>query len=178
MIEYFVKSASNLSKEEIQTIAKHLDMNHISIIEFRETFSSSDFHLLKDNDTLLSFARINYDFILEIDNKHYNFAEFVGFLSIVKRTGNGSKLLMKIIENLKKNDVECIGFCEMPLRSFYEINAIEILYDKASFIKEYVDGEWLSTADDDILSINLSYKNKILLSQLSISKPAFFIENI
>lgn len=177
MINYFIKSINALTDEEIQIIGKHLNMGQFSVSDFRQLFLTSDFHLLTDNEHLVSFARINYDFNLKIGDDSYSFAEFVGFVSITKGNGYGSKLLKKIIQNLINNHIECIGFCEKPLRPFYEKNNIEILYEKASFIKECVDGEWASSTDDDILCINLFSENKELLSNLTEENPAFYVEN-
>lgn len=177
MIKYSIKSINALTIEEIQIIAKHLHVEQFSVSDFRQCFSASDFHILTDNDYLVSFARTNYDFNLMIRDHSYSFTEFVGFISIIKGNGYGSKLLTKITQNLKYNNIECIGFCEKPLRPFYEKNNTEILYDKASFIKESVDGVWKPSADDDILCINLSAKNQRFLANLTDENPAFYVEN-
>lgn len=177
MINYTIKSSNALTNEEIQIICKHLNIGQFSASNFRQIFSASDFHILTDNEHLVSFARINYDFNLKIGDDCYGFTEFVGFVSIIKGNGYGSKILKKITQNLIHNQIECIGFCEKPLRPFYEKNSTEILYNKAAFIKEYVDGERTSSTDDDILCINLSAEIKELLSNLTEENLAFYVEN-
>lgn len=176
MLQHSIKSIKTITQEEIQIVGKHLGLAKLSVSDFGNMFSNSDFHILTDNGHLVSFARINHDFNLKIGNNHYSFAEFVGFVSIVKGKGYGSQLLKEIVENLRGKNIECIGFCEKPLRPFYQKNFIESLYDKAPFIKESVDGEWLSATDDDILCINLSEKNKELLWELNNENPAFFFD--
>lgn len=125
MINYSTKSVDTLTIEQILVIKKYLDMDQFSVSDFRQIFSSSDFHPLTDNMCLVSFARINHDFKLKIGDDYYCFAEFVGFISIIKGKSYGTKLLGEIIKNLIRNHTECIGFCEKPLRGFYEKNNIK-----------------------------------------------------
>ena len=97
----------------------------------------------------------------------YNFAELVGFVAVEKAKRYGSFLLNEIVTNLKKREIETIGFCKMELRPFYERNDIQILYGKGIFITEFENNKWIDSDDNDILIINTSEENINILQNLN-----------
>ncbi|WP_175622038.1 hypothetical protein [Chryseobacterium schmidteae] len=142
---------------------------------FKEKFKKSEFHFLQIDENIVSLARINFDFKFKIESKPYQFAEFVGFVSIEKNKGYGTILVEKTMENLREKNIEAIGFCEKDLRLFYEKTSIKILYDKADYFLEFDNNEWIKSTDNDILILNASKKTIDLLQNLEELNPAFLI---
>ncbi|HYH14392.1 MAG TPA: hypothetical protein VD794_04180 [Flavisolibacter sp.] len=177
MQNYQVKKATHLLPNEINLILSTWDVkewNSLSVTDFRNQFFSSEFHLLLDNSySIVSFARINFDFKLQIEDQAYSIPEFVGFISVRKGKGYGSMLLENIITNLRARNIEALGFCEKTLRPFYEKCAVPILYNQARFIKEPMNNEWQISDDDDILNLTLSTRTSKLLMSLNDERSAF-----
>lgn len=179
MSNYQVKGVEALTAAEIAIILQHWEVaawQHLTPQDFRRQFARSEFHLLTDErSTILSLARINFDFTLRIGNQQYEFAEFVGFVSVQKGRGYGRQLLRHLKGNLQKRGLESIGFCEKDLRPFYQQCQVEILYDKAKAMREYEAGQWLRPSDDDILNIHLPDEKRELLHRLHDGNPAYLI---
>ncbi|MCG2613328.1 GNAT family N-acetyltransferase [Terrimonas sp. NA20] len=179
MNNFITKSADQLADTEIGVILTNWEMKEWMAMDaptFRHKFRHSEFYLLIDkNECILSLARINNNFSLRIPDKTYNFAEFVGFVSVEKQKGYGSLLLRKITKEAKDRNIQMIGFCEQRLRSFYTKNGMEVLADKARSIYEEQDGEWIESTDDDIVVLNLSEENKDVLNSLRKDFPAYYI---
>jgi len=142
---------------------------------FKTKFKNSEFHFLEIDDKIVSLARINFDFKLEIQKNFYGFAELVGFVSVEKAKKYGSFLLNEIMINLKERGIETIGFCKIKLRPFYEKNNIQILYGKGFLITEFENNEWLNSDDDDILIINTSEENINVLQNLNEQNKAILV---
>lgn len=169
-MQYSIKRSKDLSDKEIELILKSWEVEdwfNLESFDFKIKFENSEFHFLKIEDKIVSLARINFDFKLEIQKNLYNFAEFVGFVSIEKAKKYGSFLLNKIVTNLKERKIETIGFCKMDLRLFYEKSNIQILYGKGIFITEFENNEWIDSDDDDILILNTSEENINILQNLN-----------
>ncbi len=177
-MRYSIKRSKDLSDKEIELILKSWEIENwfdLDSFDFKIKFENSEFHLLEIDDRIVSLARINFDFKLEIQKILYNFAEFVGFVSIEKAKKYGSFLLNKIIANLNERKIETIGFCKMDLRPFYEKNNIQILYGKGIFITEFENNEWIDSDDDDILILNDSEENINILQNLNEQNKAILI---
>ncbi len=116
MIQHSIKPASQLSAADIKIILRSWDVDEWKGMKtkfFKQTFEHSEFHLLVNSHwDILSVARIHFNFCIQIAGTTYRFAEFVGFVSVEKRQGYGTKLLHAIIDNLKQRGIETIGFCK------------------------------------------------------------------
>jgi hypothetical protein len=177
-MRYSVKRSKDLSDKEIELILKSWEIENwldLDASSFKIKFQNSEFHLLEIDSKIVSLARINFDFKLEIQKNLYNFAEFVGFVSIEKMKGYGSFLLNKIVANLTERKIETIGFCKMDLRQFYEKNNIKILYGKGIFITEFENNEWIDSDDDDILILSTSEEHINILQNLNEKNKAILI---
>ena len=176
---YVIKKSDELNAQEIKTIQELWEIDELKSLsqaEFAKLFSESEFHLLlNQNNQILSLMTLNFDFNLEIQSQINLFPEVVGLVSIVKRKGYGSKLLKHFKENIINRNLDVIGFCEKDLRPFYSKNEIEILKDKAKFIQEKQNNQWIASEDDDILIFNLSDKKKIIINELDEENLAYFI---
>jgi len=177
-MQYFVKRSRDLSEKEIDLILKSWEIEDwfsLDSFDFKIKFENSEFHFLEIEDKIVSLARTNFNFRLEIQKNLYNFAEFVGFVSIEKSKRYGSFILNKIVENLTERKIEIIGFCKMDLRPFYEKSNIQILYGKGIFLIEFENNEWIDSDDDDILILNASEKNINILRNLNEQNKAILI---
>jgi len=175
---YSIKQAEALSDEEIKLILKSwevVDWLNLEAPSFKMKFENSEFHFLKNDDRIVSLARINFDFKLEIQKNIYSFAELVGLVSVEKTKGYGRFLLNKMVKNLKEREIESIGFCKSELRPFYEKNKIQILYGKGIFITEFDNNQWTDSEDDDILIINTSEENINILRSLNEQNKAILM---
>ncbi|MET0461759.1 MAG: hypothetical protein ABW007_01340 [Chitinophagaceae bacterium] len=179
MGNYTVKSVDQLADLEIDVILVNWNVKEwlpMNASMFRKTFRQSVFHFLSDpNGNILSLARVNNDFPLQIQDKIYQFAEFVGFVSVEKQKGHGSSLLQEISREAKRQGTQLIGFCERQLRTFYTRNGMDLLTGKARSIFEQTNGEWTPSTDDDIIVLNLSEQNRKLLNGLGEQCRAYFI---
>ncbi|AZA54249.1 hypothetical protein [Chryseobacterium sp. G0201] len=178
-MKYQVKKPDELTENEIEIILNLWDISDWDSMEpsyFRSFFKDSEFHFLIDSEEkILALMRLNFDFILQISDKKYHFAEAVGLVSGQKKKGHGKELIKYIIHNITERNLETIGFCMSELRPFYDKCDISILH-KAKLIKEKSGSEWVSSDDDDILIFNLSEEKKELLNQLSSEKNAYLIQ--
>lgn len=175
---YSIKRSKDLSNKEVELILKSWEIEDwfdLDSSSFRIKFENSEFHLLEIENKIVSLARINFDFKLEIQKKLYSFAELVGLVSVEKTKGYGSFLLKEIVTNLKEREIETIGFCKLELRTFYERNDIQILYGKGIFITEFDSNEWIDSDDDDILIINTSKENINVLQNLNEQNKAILV---
>lgn len=166
-MNYQIKTANDLTKDEIKNILKLWDVPAWSTMNadyFRLFFKNSEFHFIKDHfSRLTAIIRLNFDFTLEISGKEYEFVEAVGLVSAEK--GNGKKLIQLLRENISNRNLETIGFCNMDLRPFYEKCDVKILHDQAKIIKEKEGTDWITSEDDDILIFNADKeKNRITQS--------------
>ncbi len=93
-----------------------------------------------------------------------------------RRQGYGRALLMTLLGNLGERGIEAVGFCEKPVRGFYEKCGLPILRDGAKHLREYSNGQWLVPADDDILNLTLSESHWQLLGGLNDQCPAYLVE--
>lgn len=179
MIYYEIKRVDDLGDREIGVILKNWNVPEwmeMNATDFRQTFRHSEFHLLKNQQNdFLAVARINFDFNVKIGDNNYNFPELVGLVAIIKMKGYGKQLIDCIKENLSARKVEAIGFCEKPLRPFYEKIGVEILVGKAKWVQENIGDKWTSSTDDDILNLTLSSANVKLLEGLDKKNLAFLI---
>lgn len=179
-MKYQVKRADELTENEIKTIINLWEVSEWASMEpgyFRSFFKDSEFHFLIDSEEeILALIRLNFDFILEIFDKKYHFAEAVGLVSAQKKKGYGKELIKYIIENITERNLESIGFCLSELRPFYDKCDISILHHKAKSIKEKSGSKWIPSDDDDILIFNLSDEKKELLNQLSSENNAYLIQ--
>lgn len=177
-MQYSIKKSKGLSHKDIDLILKSWEIEdwfNLGSFDFKNKFENSEFHFLEIEDRIVSLARINFDFKLEIQQNLYNFAEFVGFVSIEKAKGYGSFLLDKIVANLTDRKIETIGFCKTDLRAFYEKSNVQILYGKGIFITEFENNEWIDSDDDDILILNASEENINILQNLNEQNKAILI---
>lgn len=172
-MSYQTKTINELTENEIDIILKLWDISEWKDMKtdyFRSFFKNSEFHFLFESNTICGILRLNLDFELEISEKEYHFFEAVGLVSAEKKKGYGKKLIHYFKENIKKRNLEVIGFCDAELRNFYEKCDIEILYNQAKIIKEKAGTEWVNSEDDDILIFNLSEEKIIVLNQLPENK--------
>lgn len=170
-LTYEIKHAEKLSASEVAVILKSWEEPEWSSLtweEFKEKFSGSEFHLLKDKDAnICCLTRINFDFKVELKQSVYDICELVGLVSVVKSKGYGQQLLQYIVSNLQHRKIDCIGFCGKELRPFYEKCNIPILYNQAEYLQEKIsDGQTEPNPDDDILIIFLSDNKYQLLAGL------------
>jgi len=175
---YSIKRSKDLSDKEVELILKSWEIEDwfdLDFSSFKIKFENSEFHLLEIENKIVSLARINFDFKLEIQKKLYSFTELVGLVSVEKTKGYGSFLLNEIVTNLKEREIETIGFCKKGLRPFYERNDIQILYGKGIFITEFDNNEWMDSDDDDILIINTSKENINVLQNLNEQNKAILV---
>ncbi|AZB02114.1 GNAT family N-acetyltransferase [Chryseobacterium joostei] len=178
-MKYQIKQANELTEKEIEHILQLWEVSEWNTMKpdyFRSLFKDSEFHfLLGTTEEILAIIRVNFDFTLKIEREEYTFAEVVGFVATHRKKGYGSELIQHFMENVRKRNMETIGFCHSELRSFYEKCEIEILYDKAELIKENTGSEWINSDDDDILIFKVSDEKKKLLNQLSTENNAYLI---
>lgn len=178
-MKYQIKQTNELTDSDIEHILKLWDISTWNTMKpsyFRNFFKDSEFHFLVNSTSdILAIFRLNFDFVLEISEKQYAFAEAVGLVAAHKKKGYGAILVQKFKENVTQRNLETIGFCHADLRPFYEKCNIEILYNKAKSIKEHEDSEWINSEDDDILIFNISQKEKEQLSRLSTQYNAYLI---
>jgi hypothetical protein len=171
MTIHIIKTSSELSDKEINTILKHWDVEEWKKMQadvFKSVFARSEFHFLVNKQSdILSLARINFDFHLKVGNIQYDFAEFVGFVSLEKGKGYGTQLLNEIIKSLQNRHIEAIGFCEKENRVFYQKAKVNILYDQAHYLREQENGKWITCTDDDILNLTLSETQSHMLESLN-----------
>lgn len=179
-MKYHSKKPNELTENEIENILKLWnisDWNSMEPLYFRSFFKDSEFHFLLDSaGEILALMRINFNFVLEISDKQYHFAEAVGLVSSHKKKGYGKKLVQYCIENSTERNIETVGFCLSELRAFYTKCDIGILHNKAKSIKEKSGSEWISSDDDDILIFNLSEEKKELLNLLNSENNAYLIQ--
>jgi hypothetical protein len=83
--------------------------------------------------------------------------------------------MWELITNLKNRNIEALGFCEKENRPFYQKCQIPIMLDQAKQIREPAGEEWLMPDDDDLLDINLSEKNALLLKSLNPAKLGYLL---
>lgn len=172
-MKYKIQTIHELTARRIEDILKLWNVpqcNGMKTDEFRTAFSNSEFHFLIEDDQILALLRLNMDFILDIDDNEYAFMEVVGFVSLEKNKGYGSKLLLYFKDHIKERNLEIIGFCKAELRPFYEKCQIRILYNQAKIIKEKEGTAWIDSEDDDILIFSLFDEKATLLSQLPENK--------
>lgn len=177
-MQYSIKCSKDLSNNDIELILKSWEIEDwldLDSSSFKIKFENSEFHFLKKDDRIVSLARINFDFKLEIQENLHSFAELVGLVSVEKTKGYGSFLLNKMVTNLKEREIDTIGFCKLELRPFYERNDIQILYGKGIFITEFDNNKWIDSDDDDILIINTSEENINILQSLNEQNKAILI---
>lgn len=176
-MKYHIKKPNELAENEIETLLKLWDIsqwNSMETLHFRSFFKDSEFHFLVDSEEeILAVVRLNFDFVLEISDVQYHFAEAVGLVSSQKKKGYGKKLIKYCIDNSIERNIDTIGFCLSELRTFYNKCNMTILHDKAKFIKEKNGSEWISSDDDDILIFNLSEDKKELLNQMNSENNAY-----
>lgn len=179
-MKYHIKKPDELTENEIKIILNLWDVSEWDAMEpsyFRSFFKDSEFHFLIDSEEeIVALMRLNFDFVLEISNQQYHFAEAVGLVSAYEKKGYGKQLIKYIIENVTERNLESIGFCLSELRPFYDKCEIPILRDKAKYIKEKSGSEWMPSDDDDILIFNLSEEKKELLYQLSSENNAYLLQ--
>jgi hypothetical protein len=180
MPAYTVKKPVQLSEGEIQTILKNWDVeewNQLTAEEFRTRFEHSEFHLLNDDDSnLLSLARINFKFMVRIDEADYDIAELVGFITTEVLKGYGKILLGHISGNLKGRNIEAIGFCRRRTAPYYESAGFTVFRDKVKHLREKKDDAWFTPSeDDDIIALTLSESKMDLFSRLNDDRPAYLI---
>lgn len=176
MKNYRVYTATNIPPTTIVSVLncwKIAEWNVLTDQGFRVMFATSEFHVLQDeNGCLLSVARLNFSFGIEVAGEKYCFPEFVGFVSLQKGNGYGTQLLEHLLRNLHDRQVEAIGFCERGLRTFYCKTPITILPDKAPFL---VEKGCQDVSDDDILCLNFSEKHIVLLNNLSENNIGYLV---
>lgn len=179
-MKYQIKKPNELTENEIKIILNLWEVtewNSMDSTYFRSFFKDSEFHLLFDSEgEILTLMRLNFDFVLEIANQHYHFAEVVGLVSAHKKKGYGKKLIKYCIDNITERNLESIGFCVSELRPFYDKCEISILHGKAKSIQEKSGSEWIPSDDDDILIFNLSEEKKQLLHQLGSENNAYLLQ--
>jgi predicted GNAT superfamily acetyltransferase len=179
-MKYQIKKPEELTEYEIETMLVLWEVEDWSTMtpeEFRVSFKDSEFHLLLGaNGEIACLLRLNFDFVLKISGQQYSFVEMGGLVAAQKGKGYGSILIKLSLENIRKRDLETIGFCFSDLRPFYEKCGVEILFDKAKNIKEKEDNEWISSEDDDILVIHLSKEKENLMHQLGSENNAYLIQ--
>lgn len=175
-MHYEVSKAVHLSEEDIHTILSCWNVPgwlQMSVADFRQRFFNSEFHLLREDGRVVSIARINADFLLEINNTLWRVAEFVGFAAVTQGKGYGSELLHAVIKTIQESGTVTIGFCEKELRPFYEKHGIPILYDAAKYILEKEDDNWVPSTDDDILILYATDEDMSLLNSLGKDNPGY-----
>jgi hypothetical protein len=179
MLTYQIKQAQELSAEEINRVLHAWEVQewlNLSEVAFKQHFAQSEFHLLTGpENTLLAVARIHFDFCLRIDQRRYAFAELVGLVSLQPRRGYGSHLLGLLTGTLRERQVEALGFCERPLRGFYQQCNVPILYDQARYVRERDHDQWVASTDDDILDLTLSRESAALLNGLNGQRLAYLL---
>lgn len=180
-MEYKIKAASELTDSEISEVLKAWNIEEwysMSAGDFKKRFASSVFHLLYDNERIVSLCRVMPDFRFKIDEQVFNVHEFVGFVSIVQGKGYGKELITRVRETLKKQGSECIGFCFKRNRGFYEKCGVRVLEDYAKYFMEPADadGSMQVSVDDDVVDINLSLKTYIAIMCLKAdNKKAYLV---
>ncbi|AZA80046.1 N-acetyltransferase [Chryseobacterium sp. G0186] len=178
-MKYQIKQPNELKETEIEQIIKLWDISEWNTMKpayFRTFFKDSEFHfLLDEEEAILAIMRVNFDFTLRIIEEKHSFAEAAGLVAAHRKKGYGAKLVQYFTENVKRRNLETIGFCHSELRPFYEKCEIEILYNKAKMIKENMGSEWINAEDDDILVFNTSDEKKKMLNQLSTKNNAYLI---
>ena len=177
---YTIKNTGQLSDVEIKTILDNWDVpdwNDMKPEEFRSRFTKSEFHLLTDSaSNLLSIARINFNFKVKIDETEYQIAELVGFVAVEILKGYGKILLEHVGDNLKKRNIEAIGFCKNKNSAFYESCGLKIFYNSVKFLREMKDGKcYTPTENDDIFSLTLSENTIHLFEKLNHDHLAYLI---
>lgn len=174
---YKIKQANQLLAKEIKTILSNWQIAEWSLLtsgQFKKKFEQSEFHILTASDRRpLALSRINFDFRFRIASESFQLAELVGFVSCEPKKGYGKSLLQFIKGNLTERNIEAIGFCEKQIRPFYTKSGISLLYNKAKYLREQENGEWISPSDYDILDLTLSPKMRLLLKSLSSKKLAY-----
>ncbi len=179
MLTYQIKPAQELSAGEISQVLHAWEVGawmNLSATAFKQRFAQSEFHLLTDSRAaLLAIARINFDFCLRIDQRRHAFAELVGFVSVWRGKGYGSHLLDLLTGNLRSRQVEALGFCEQPLRGFYQQCNVPILYGQARYVRERDQDKWVASTDDDILDLTLSRESAELLRNLNGQRLAYVL---
>jgi hypothetical protein len=179
MHHYTTKRASELTAAEVESILHHWEVEEwagLSEAGFKDKFRHSEFHLLTGpTGSLLALARINFDFRLRIAGAEYQWAELVGFVAPQPRRGYGSALLAALRANLQSRSIEALGFCEEPVRPFYEKARVRILYDQARYLREQCHDFWGIPPDDDILDLTLSERSSQLLASLHAGKLAYLV---
>jgi hypothetical protein len=181
MVTYQIKRATELSAGEMGQVLHAWEVQawmDLSEAAFRQRFAQSEFHLLTGPQAaLLAVARLNFDFCLRIDDRRYAFAELVGFVSPQPRRGYGSRLLDLLTGTLRKRNMEALGFCEQPLRGFYQKCNVPILYGQARYVREMDHDQWVASTDDDILDLTLSPESVALLNGLNGQRLAYLCQN-
>jgi hypothetical protein len=179
MRDYVIKRAPELTAAEIGLILHHWEIEEwvaLSEMAFKEKFQHSEFHLLRgESSSLLALARLNFDFRLEIEGVQHQWAEFVGFVAAQPRRGYGSALLAALVASLQSRGIQALGFCEEPVRPFYEKCKVHILYDQARYLREKQYDFWGIPPDDDILDLSLSQASCQLLASLHPGKLAYLV---
>lgn len=178
MQDYLVKNAAWLSESEIQTILKSWDVEdwkQLTPDQFRERFEYSEFHILNGKASqMLSVARINFKFRVGIDEKEYEIAELVGFVTIEILKGYGKVLLRQMADNLQERNVEAIGFCRKRTSPYYESAGFKVLRDKVKHLREKKEDAWYTPKEDhDIVALRLTDQTLTLLENISDERPAY-----
>jgi GNAT superfamily N-acetyltransferase len=176
---HVVKRAAELTGPEIESVLHYWEVEEwagLSEAGFKDKFRHSEFHLLTDpSASLLALSRINFDFRLEIAGTCYGWAEFGGFVATQPGRGYGSALLSALLTDLRSRGIEALGFCEEPVRGFYEKCNIRILYDQARYLRQKCYDFWGIPPDDDILDLTLTEESRQLLASLHPDKLAYLV---
>lgn len=173
-MQYTVCTAAHLTEATIRTILQQWNIAAwlaLTADEFKEQFRHSEFHWLSDHDRIISLARVNFNFGIQIGDSILSVAELVGLVAVDKSKGYGSLLLKQLQENLAERDIEALGFCEKELRPFYEHCNVNILYGHAQYLRERHEGSWIVSTDDDILDLTLSLSIHEQIRALSLEHP-------
>ncbi len=179
MLTYQIKGAQELSAGEMSQVLHAWEVREWMALPeaaFRQRFAQSEFHLLTDPQAaLLAVARLNFDFCLRIDGRRYAFAELVGLACPKPRQGYGRHLLDLLTGTLRRRGTEALGFCEQPLRGFYQKCNVPILYGQARHVRERDHDQWVASTDDDILDLTLSRESAALLNGLNGQRLAYLL---
>lgn len=179
MPEHLIKQPADLTSMEIKTILACWEIEPWTGIEdkdFVQKYRHSEFHfLMGERAAILCVARMNFDFRLKISHQIYPFAELVGFVSVAERQGNGKLFLHHIRDNMENRKIEALGFCEKPVRGFYEKCQVPVLYDQAKHLREIPNDPFSVPADDDIFSLTLSGPHFGLLNSLHVNNLAWLL---
>jgi N-acetylglutamate synthase-like GNAT family acetyltransferase len=174
-MNYIIKQANEIDSKFIPQILKAWGISEwidMSNEQFVEKFSDSEFHIVLDNNEIVSVLRIYKNFSFNVNEKVYNIPEMVGLVSIVEGRGYGKFLLENMKKNLVERNVECIGFCFEHNRGFYSKCGIEVMEGKAKFFLEEQEDRLVPSEDDDVININLKPETREAIINLTKDNPA------